>query len=77
METFARNEKIQRRKRYDRIRADERCRCGGFKWRGHSFCRACTNLLPPDVRSGLFTSGAAGFPDAYDRAAQYLDEKGA
>lgn len=76
MKTNRNHEAAARRKKYEEIRMGEQCVCGGFKWRGNAFCRACTNRLPPSLRAALFTCGPLTWPDAYETAKTCLEAKG-
>lgn len=51
------------------------CLCGSKKTPGHSFCYRCYKRLPAEMKTALYKSMGAGYEEAYEAAAEYLDDE--
>lgn len=50
------------------------CRCGAAKQPRQTFCRSCYFTLPAKMRSALYRRIGEGYEQAYQAAADHLDQ---
>lgn len=51
----------------------EACLCGRAKKKMHSFCYRCYTALPPEMRRDLYDLIGAGYEEAFEEAAAWLE----
>lgn len=63
------------RKLVKELRSNE-CRCGKWKAKRKTFCKACYFALPANLRKALYNRIGEGYEDAYMRSCEFLGRKG-